>query len=91
MSDASTDVVSFQTGARSILSDGGNAGLGRPDAKTLLSGVGGHEYVLLNTEANELSRTNHIARRAAHDELSDLQQNARLAMFHQHQEFQLAV
>ena len=38
--------------------------------------AGRHEYVQLNTEVNELSRTNRTSRRIAHDELSVMEQNA---------------
>ena len=38
-----------------------------------------------------MSQRSRITRRMAQDELSAMEQNARLAMFHQHQQFQLAV
>ena len=48
MSDVATaGVVSVQTGERAILSNGGDAGLVRADATTLLFRAGGHENVLL--------------------------------------------
>ena len=50
-----TDVVSVQTSERSILSSGG---LERPGPNTLFFGAGGHDYVLLDIEVDELSRTN---------------------------------
>ena len=87
---STTDAVPFQLGQKSILSNGGNAGLGRPDANTLVFGAGGHDHFLLNNEANELSRTNRITRRTPR--MSSLPWNrTRLAMFHQYQQFQLAV
>ena len=57
MSDIPTaDVVSFQTGARSILRNGGNADLERPRASQVFFGSGGRRCVLLNIEVNELSQ-----------------------------------
>ena len=83
---STTDVVSFQAGAMSILRNNGNANFGRP-ANTLLFGAGCHECVLLKIEVNEPSRTNrtHIAS-MVQDDLHSLQQNCRHAMFHQNQQ-----
>ena len=79
ISDVSTtDVVSFQTGESSILSNGESPGSGIPDANTLSSGARGHESFLLSIEVNELSRTNRITHRMAQTELSALE-----AMMHQ--------
>ena len=84
MSDVlTTDVVSFQTGQRSILSKVRNAGLVRPDANTSLFAAGGLEHVLLHIEVNEQSRTHRITHRMTQAELSAVEQNARLAVFHQ--------
>ena len=69
---STTDVVSFQTSDRSVLSKGGNAGSGRPDATTLLFGAGGLENVLLSIGVNELSRTHPGFRRKVQIELSAL-------------------
>ena len=84
-------VVSSQTREKSILSCGENAGSGRPDANTLLFGAGGHEHVLPKIEVNELRRASRITRRVAHTEKSAMEQNTRLALFHQNEQFQLAV
>ena len=56
---AMSDAVPFQTGERSVLSNGGNAGLKRPNANTLLFGAGGHERV---------RRTNRLTSIMAKDE-----------------------
>ena len=83
MSDVSTtDVVSFQTSDRSILSNDENAGWERPDANTSIFGAGGHEHVLLKVEVNELSRTNRRTRRMARNDISGMEQTSRLALFH---------
>ena len=74
MSDIST------TGDRSILSYGEGARSRRPDPNTLLFGAVGHEYILLNIEVNELSRTNRKTLRMAQDELSAMEQSIRLAV-----------
>ena len=85
-----THVVSCRTGGKSILSKGGNAGLESPDADTLCFGAG-HEHVLLSTEVSEWSRANRITRRMSQDDCSAVEQNARLALFHQNQQVQVAV
>ena len=92
MSDVSTtDVVSFKTCGRSFLSNGGIASSEGPDANMLLFGAGCHAYVLPNVDVNEPSRTNRLICSKAQDELTAMEQNARLAVFHQNQQFQFAV
>ena len=72
---------SFRSGDRSILSCGEHAGSRRPDAKTLIFGAGGHEHFLPSIEVNGFSRTNRTPGRMA-----QMEQTARLAMFHQKQQ-----
>ena len=77
MSDVpTTDAVSFQPKVRSVVSNGGDADLGRLDANTSLFGAGGYEYVLANIEVKELSERSRKTRRMAQDELSAMEQNA---------------
>ena len=53
-----TDVVSFHTSDKSILSYGENAGSGTPDAHSCTFGAGGNGRVRLNIEVNDPNRTN---------------------------------
>ena len=58
----------------------------RPDPNTSF-GAAGQENVLLSIEVNELSRTNRITQ----TEVSVMEQNTRLALFLQNQQFQFVV
>ena len=83
-SDVSTiDEVCFTRGEKSILGTGENASRGSPDARTALFGPGGSENIIQNIEVHGLSSIGHKTRRMAQDELAALDQNSRLAMFHQ--------
>ena len=64
-----------------------NLCLERSDANTLIFEQGGKESVLLNIEVKEINRANRITCRMAQDEVC----SARLAMFHQHKQSQLAL
>ena len=75
-----TDVVSFQSGDRSILGYGGNASSWRPDANTLMFGEVGRKNVPLSLGVDELLPDKPL-----------WEPSNRLAMLHHHnQQFQYA-
>ena len=66
-----------------VLTQGETSCMMRARCEYFLFGVEGHEHGLLNIEVNELRRTYRITRRMHQDELTTMEQHARVASFYQ--------